>query len=240
HYLATDIMYSDLACSIEQPNFTKNTPSLVGNRSALHNLFYNGYKFIKNANVIISRIDEIEWSGTEAKNKVLSEAYWFRAYWYYRLVNTYEDIAWIGEEVTGAKIDLYSTKSNAILQQLQKDLEFAVNNLPERVAGGRDVSKGAANHLLAKIYLANGEFDRAIAATTDVINGPYALMTQRFGIDKENSYYNLMWDLHRIENKNLAENTETIYATIDRANQSPETWWDLRGTFSMRHFVPSY
>lgn len=240
HFLATDIMYSDIACSIEQPNFTKNTPSLVGSRSALHNLFYDGYQFIKDANIIISRIDNIEWTNLETRNRILSEAYWFRAYWYYRLVNTYGDIPWIGEEVTGAKIDLFSTKRSVILQQLQKDLEFAVDNLPINVAGGGDVSKGAANHLLGKIYLANAEFDKAIAATTEVINGPYALMTERFGVDKDNGYYNLLWDLHRIENKNLSENRETIYATIDRANQAPETWWDLLGTFSMRHFVPSY
>lgn len=240
HFLATDIMYSDIACSIEQPNFTKNTPSLVGSRSALHNLFYDGYQFIKDANIIISRIDNIEWTNLETRNRILSEAYWFRAYWYYRLVNTYGDIPWIGEEVTGAKIDLFSTKRSVILQQLQKDLEFAVDNLPINVAGGGDVSKGAANHLLGKIYLANAEFDKAIAATTEVINGPYALMTERFGVDKDNGYYNLLWDLHRIENKNLSENRETIYGTIDRANQAPETWWDLLGTFSMRHFVPSY
>ncbi len=65
-------------------------------------------------------------------------------------------------------------------------------------------------------------------------------MKQRFGVDKGKAYYNLMWDLHRIQNKNAAENTETIYATVDRADQAPGTWWDLRGTFSMCHFGPSY
>ncbi len=240
HYLATDIMYSDLANSIEQPNFNKNTPSSVGGRSGLHNLFLRAYEYIKNTNIIISRIDQIKWDDQAVRDRVLSEAYFFRAYWYYRLINTYGDIPWVGEELAGAKLDYYSTSRAAILNQLQKDLEYAAAHLPVIPAKGGDVSKGAANHFLAKIYLANCEFDKAIAAATEVINGPYALMTERFGIDKGRSYYNLLWDLHRVENKNVAGNTETIYATIDRSNQAPETWWDLRGTFSMRHFSPSY
>lgn len=240
HFLALDFMYTDIACSIEQCDFTKNTPSTVGSRSALQNLFLRGYVYIKNANTIISRIDAITWSDPAVRNRILSEAYWFRAYWYYRLVNSYGDIPWIGEELTDAKLDYRSTSRWAILGQLQKDLEFAREWLPATPARLGNVPKGAANHLLAKIYLANGDFDKAIAATTEVINGPYALMKQRFGVDKGRAYYNLMWDLHRIQNKNAAENTETIYATVDRADQAPGTWWDLRGTFSMRHFGPSY
>ncbi len=240
HFIALDYMYSDLACSIEQCDFTKNTPSLVGNRSALQKLFLNSYVYIKNANTVISRIDDITWDDEKIRNRILSEAYWFRAYWYYRLIHSYGDIPWVGEELKEAKVDYYSTSRWAILEQLKKDLEFAVQWLPDKPAKLGNVTKGAVNHLLAKIYLATCEFDKAIQAATAVINGPYELMTQRFGVDKERSYYNLMWDLHRIENKNLQENTETIYATIDRSDQAPETWWDLRGLYSMRHFGPSY
>ncbi|MCE6992639.1 RagB/SusD family nutrient uptake outer membrane protein [Dyadobacter sp. CY323] len=240
HFLALDFMYTDLACSIEQCDFTKNTPSTVGSRSALQNLFLRSYVYIKNANTIISRIDAITWSDPAVRNRILSEAYWFRAYWYYRLVNSYGDIPWIGEELTDAKLDYKSTSRWAILGQLQKDLEFARQWLPATPARLGNVTKGAVNHLLTKIYLANGEFDSAISAATEVINGPYTLMKQRFGVDKNRAYYNLMWDLHRVQNKNLAENSETIYATVDRADQAPATWWDLRGTFSMRHFGPSY
>ncbi|ODS84557.1 MAG: hypothetical protein ABS46_03365 [Cytophagaceae bacterium SCN 52-12] len=240
HFLALDFMYTDLACSLEQCDFTKNTPSTVGGRSALHNLFLNGYVYIKNANTIISRIDDIEWTDQAVRNRILSEAYWFRAYWYYRLVNSYGDIPWVGEELTGARLDYQSTSRWAILAQLQKDLEFAAEWLPVMPARLGNVTKGAVNHLLAKIYLANADFDKAIEAATAVIDGPYSLMKNRFGVNRNNPYYNLMWDLHRAENKNASENTETIYATVDRADQAPETWWDLRGTFSMRHFGPSY
>ena len=46
-------------------------------------------------------------------------------------------------------------------------------------------TKGAGDHLLTKIYLANIEFDKAIEAATRVNDGPYSLMTERFGVEAE-------------------------------------------------------
>lgn len=240
-----DHMTSDLAVPLRDADFRVLTPSsfLPTGQSiqySLINAFTTEYGYIKNANTIISRIDDIKWTDQNVRNRILSEAYWFRAYWYYRLVNTYGDIPWVGEEVTGAKLDYNSTSRWAILTQLQKDLEFALEWLPDTPANLDNVTKGAVNHLLAKVYLANCEFDKAIAATTAVINGPYALMTERFGSDKQKQWHNVMWDLSRCENKNLAANTETIYATVDRSDAPPETWWSNPGTFSMWLYCPSY
>lgn len=240
NYIAVDVMYTDVAVSLRQSDFTQNTPSAVAQVPLMLNFFNNAYGYIKNANTIVSRIDDIEWTDQTLRNRILSEALWFRSYWYYRLVNTYGDIPWVGEELEGAKLDYYSTSRWAILGQLQEDLEYAVENLPVEAARLGDVTKGAANHLLAKVYLANAEFDKAIAATTAVIDGPYALMTERFGIDADHKWHDVLWDLHRSENKNLPENTETIYATVDRPTAAPETWWSNPGTYSMRLYTPSY
>lgn len=240
-----DHMASDLAVPLRDADFRVLSPSsfLPTGQSiqySLINTFTDEYRYIKNANTIISRIDNIKWTDQSVRNRILSEAYWFRAYWYYRLVNTYGDVPWEGKEVTGAKLDYNTTSRWAILAQLEEDLEFAVENLPVTPAELGNVTKGAANQLLAKVYLANCEFDKAITATTAVINGPYALMTERFGSDKQKQWHNVIWDLSRCENKNLAANTETIYATVDRADAPPETWWSNPGTFSMWLYCPSY
>ena len=237
HPICTEHAYSDLACALFQCDFRKNTPSSSAYFPIL-NYFLNVYGYIKNTNTIISRIDGITWTDENDKKLILSEALWFRAYWYYRLVHTYGDIPWVGEELKGARLDYYSTTRWAILDQLQKDLEYAVENLPVTPKRAGDVSKGAANHLLAKVYLAKCDFDKAIAALTEVIDGPYALMKQRFGIDAGKKWHDMMWDLHRCENKNVAANTETIYANVDRPDAPKETW--SAGTYSMRLYQPSY
>jgi starch-binding outer membrane protein, SusD/RagB family len=245
HPTCLDHMASDLAVPWRDADFRVLSPSsfLPTGGSIQYNFintFTNEYKYIKNANIIISRIDNIEWTDQSIRNRILSEAYWFRAYWYYRLVNTYGDVPWAGKEETGAKLDYFTSSRWAILTKLEKDLEFARENLPVTTSKLGNVTLGAVNHLLAKVYLANCEFDKAITAASDVINGPYALMTERFGSDANKEWHNVMWDLSRCENKNIVSNTETIYATVDRADAPPATWWDNPSTYSMILYCPAY
>jgi hypothetical protein len=178
-------------------------------------LFNLSFNSIRNANVLISRIDNIEWGSEEVRNRLLASGYFYRAYWYYRLVNAYGDVPFIGEEVIGPKLDFYTHSRWTILDKIQEDLEWAVQWLPETTDPGQ-ATKGAGNHLLAKIALANLDFDGAIAAAGLVINGPYALMEGRFGIDVNDPKRNLIWDLHRPKNINNPGNTETIFSVIDR------------------------
>lgn len=200
-------------------------------------LFTDSYEYIKNTNVVIGRIDDIEWESEQERNKILAEAYWHRAYWYYWLVNSYGDVPFVGEEVQGVKLDYTTHSRGAVLNKIQADMEFAVQWLPETAVPGA-ITKGAGNHLLTKIYLANLEFDKAIATATQVIDGPYALMTERFGTWQEDPIRNLIWDLHRPENKNTPENTETILAIVDRFEAPPGA--QTAGLFTMRHYNPSW
>jgi starch-binding outer membrane protein, SusD/RagB family len=201
------------------------------------NPFLVMYRFIKDANVLITRVDNIKWDNESDRNILLAEAYWHRSYWYYRLVNSWGDVPFVSKEVTDVKLDYITHSRWAILKKIQSDMEFAVAWLPETAIAGAP-TKGAGNHLLAKIYLANCEFDKAITAATSVINGPYALMTTRFGSVASDKGFNLMWDLHRIENKNIAANKETILAIVDRF-EAPDAAKSA-GTYVQRHYTPTW
>ena len=198
----------------------------------------NTYEIIKDANVVINRIDNIEWEDEQERNAILAEAYWHRSYWYYWLVNSYGDLPFVSQEISSAKLDYQTNSRKAILAKLQSDMEFAVEWLPEGAVPGA-ITKGAGNHLLSKIYLSNLEFDKAIEAATRVINGPYALMTERFGQDAADPKRNVIWDLHRPDNKNLASNTETILAIVDRF-EAPAGAQTDRGSYTMRHYNASW
>jgi hypothetical protein len=114
-----------------------------------------------------------------------------------------------------------------ILKKMKEDLDFAVTKLVDNGDKG-EPSKGAAAHLLTKINLALGLFDDAIASANLAINGPYALMTGRFGIVASDATKNVVWDLHRPENKSIASNTEALYVVIDRETLEGATTWDRR------------
>lgn len=175
------------------------------------------YRTIKNANTVISRIDEPNYSSEAERNAILGTAYFHRAYRYYGLCHQFGDVPLLLEEIVSPRLDFYSTKREVILHKMKEDLEFASQWVPEEVDKGA-INRGAVNHLLTKVNLALGLFDDAIASATRVIDGPYALMTSRFGVDAGNADKNVTWDLHRAENKSLATNREAILLTIDRLN----------------------
>lgn len=195
------------------------------------------FEMVKNANVAITRIDDLEWTDQEDRNEVLAEAFWHRSYWYYRLIGNYGDLPFLKEEVRGVRLDFQSHSRWTILDQIQSDMEFAVQHLPVSAAPGIP-TKGAGDHLLSKIYLANMEFDQAIAAASRVIDGPYALMTERFGVEADDPAKNVIWDLHRHANKNSGQNTETILAFVDRWEAPPTA--RTPGLFTMRVYNCSW
>ncbi len=203
-------------------------------------VFYNS---IRAANVILINMPKSPVSDS-LKNLFTSQAYFHRGYAYYRLVHQFGDIPATKTVITEAKTDYYSVKREAILTQVKTDLEFAVKYVPWKMDGG-DVNKAACYHLLAKVDLALGLFDEAIAASSAVINsGFYKLMTTRFGVDASIATKNVTWDLHRPDNKGAANNTEAIYIVVDRAGSLGAfgaTSTNTNGVSQMmRNSIPAY
>lgn len=197
--------------------------------------WYEGFKGIKYANVVISRIDDpTDYQSEAERNHILGTAYFHRALRYYRLTQQFGDVPLILDEVIEPKLDFYSTDREVILRKMKEDLEYAEEWVPEVIDRGR-VPKGAVQHLLTKVNLALGLFDDAIASATRLIDGgQYALMTERFGSVANDPTRNVIWDLHRPENKSLTSNRETILLVMDRQ----DTEGNSDGMTSMRQAVP--
>ncbi|GAB3645978.1 RagB/SusD family nutrient uptake outer membrane protein [Echinicola sediminis] len=197
--------------------------------------WYEGFKGIKYANVVVSRIDDPQdYESENERNHILGTAYFHRALRYYRLTQQFGDVPLILEEITQPKLDFYSTDREVILRKMKEDLEWAEEWVPDGVDRGR-VPKGAVQHLLTKVNLALGEFDDAIASASRLIDGgAYSLMTERFGATGNDPERNVVWDLHRPENKSLNENKEAILLVMDRI----DTDGNSGGMTSMRQAVP--
>lgn len=171
-----------------------------------------GYRGIKYANSVITFIDNPKWNSQEERNAILGSAYFHRALRYYRLANQFGDIPVPLKEYNYPKLDFQTVKREVVLKKIKEDLEFAEKWVSDNVNRG-EVTKGAVRHLLTKVYLALGMFDEAIAMSTTLINsGTYSLMRNPFGATKKN----VIWDLHRPENKSLGENKEGLFMIIDR------------------------
>jgi len=172
---------------------------------------YN-YKLIANVNTILSRLTNSKLTDSE-KLVIEAQAKFFRAAAYRTLTYLYGGIPLVLEEVSEAKVNFARDTKDACLKQIITDLEFCATNLPaiNKVADGK-LSNAAANHLLADVCLAAGEYDKAISAASAVINDPnFSLMTNRFGSQK-NDPGDVYWDLFRPGNQNRsAGNKEGIF-----------------------------
>lgn len=202
------------------------TPDAISaaNDNADHNRIYwfweQSFYRLKYANTVLAYINVPKWDTTNAtqlaqRNALIGSAYFFRAYSYYVLTNCFGDVPYAGQLYSAPKLDFQTVDRKVILEEMKKELEYAVQWVPDGVPKG-EVSKGACQHLLAKIDLCLDDFDGAIAAASSVINGGvYHLMTNRFGVDANDPSHNVIWDLHRPTNKTLPENTEGLFYVID-------------------------
>src|SRR5690606_9317794 len=178
-----------------------------------------GYRRIRYASAVISRIDSAEDTSEAERNHVLGKAYFHGARTMYRVVHQFEDVPLVLGEITAPRLEFHSVTRESNLRKCKRDMEYAAQWVkPEwetSVIG--DVTKSAVNHILTKVNLALGEFDDAIASASAIINdGHHALMTERYGVDKGDPTKDVIWDLHQAENKSLAENTERIYVMVAR------------------------
>ncbi|UOB16621.1 RagB/SusD family nutrient uptake outer membrane protein [Abyssalbus ytuae] len=186
-----------------------------------------GYNGIKYANTILTYIDNVEGLDEEIKNQYKGQAFFHRAYRYLNLVYQFGDIPLITKILEVPKQNYYSTKKEEIIKMITADMEKAVEWVPEQAALSYSglVNKAACRHLLIKCYLASGRFAEAEEQANILIEGSgYSLMQSPFGTFDEGGNpdtweitRNVIWDLHRPENK---INSESIMILPNGGAQS--------------------
>jgi len=179
----------------------------------------DAWKSISRSALLVSRSQTVDASQGE-RDQLKAYGEFFLAYWYFRLITTYGDVPLYTSEINYPARDFVSSTKQRIISTMIPMLEEAVKNLPPTANAGQ-VSGAAANMLLTKYYLMDGQFDKAVASATAVINTPgLALMTARFGalsgadVPKIPSA-NVMTDLFYKYNPSLAANTEKILVVLN-------------------------
>lgn len=173
----------------------------------------NLYKIVAEANTILSRITTSNVPDSE-KPLFEAKARFFRAFAYRSLAYLFGGVPLVTVEVVGEKVDFTRAVRKEVYAQVIEDLTFAARQLPgiTTVKDG-ELSNLAAQHLLAEVYLADGQYQKAIDAATVVINDPSTdLMTARFGSRTSVTPGDVYWDLFQAKNQNRSSgNKEGIW-----------------------------
>jgi len=133
----------------------------------------NFYQGVNAANTAIVAIGNSTALDAATKNLRLAESRWIRALMYFNLVRTWGAVHLDTLPTEGVVTTASRTPPSEIYARvIVPDLEFAIANLPAKQTEVMRATKGAAQTLLAEVYLtraAAGDFDRARDLTTAVI-----------------------------------------------------------------------
>ncbi|RXF67348.1 RagB/SusD family nutrient uptake outer membrane protein [Arcticibacter tournemirensis] len=223
-------MLCDVANMLTPTSDDGTTTNDLGRTNSIWHFWQETYNGIANANTILSYVDKVEGLDETTRNAYKGRAYFHRAFRYMALVFQYGDVPLVSKLLEVPKQNYRSTKRDAILQMVTKDMEFAVQWVPDQknMSLTGMVNKGACRMLLTKCYLALGEYAKAKEQTDILISqSGYSLMLDNFGTFNDGGEpqtwkitRNVIWDLHRAENKLIAANHEVIMGIPNRGAEA--------------------
>jgi hypothetical protein len=228
--ISTEYMFSDVAVAskTDDGNILIDMATRVSPTDMPERMTYfwgETYNGIKYANTILTFIDGVAGLDEATKNQYKGRALFHRSWRYMALCFQFKDVPFVTKIVSVPKVNYRSTKREAILKRITEDMEQAVQWVPDQSSMTLKglVNKGACRQLLIKCYLATGQYDKAIAQADLLINGSgYTLAMNNFGTfinPYPNTWpitRNVIWDLHRPENKSIGANTEAILIMPNR------------------------
>lgn len=194
-----------------------NITPINGNLEAMWSLLYEG---ITRCNIVIKKVPPIEMDAA-LKTRVLGEAKFLRAWYYFSLVNIFGEVPVILVPKNADELQIPQSTVKVIFETvIETDLAEAVTNLPEKYTGadvGR-VTNGAATALLAKAYIFQSKWSSAAITAEKIINNRYSL----------NPFYSHNFNAGFKNNKN----PESIFEIQHLTGQDPQTGNQLNQYFA--------
>jgi hypothetical protein len=164
------------------------TPS-NGNLGNEWNTLYEG---ITRCNMVLAKVPAISMEDT-LKTRILGEARFLRAWYYFNLVIVFGDVPVILQPMNADQLQITQSPVKVIYESvIENDLKLATGMLPEFYSSG-DVGRatqGAAISLLAKAYLFQQKWDSSTIYSSAVISGNHYAMTKNYSQNFSPSYKN--------------------------------------------------
>ena len=140
--------------------------------SSIQSIWDLYYRTIALSNLVIQNL---EGSSLSNKDRAAAEAKFFRAWCYFELTTMFGDVPLRLKLPEGAEdFGLGKSPRSEIYTQVKADLEDAIQFLPSKsaVSDVFRVSKGAAEALMGKVLVFEGNYNQAIPFFESVINDP--------------------------------------------------------------------
>ena len=190
--------------------------------SALFEIWMMHYKTITIANIAINRIPGIQMSAP-LKARLLGEAKFLRGLMYFNMVRMFGEIPLLIEE--NAPLTPAPSSEEDIYTQIISDLSEAASSLPASYPasnGKGRATMGAANSILAKVYLTRKDWANAAATAKKVIDSQEYQLWEDFA------------DVFKLSSRN---GKEAIFSVGFGDNGGAIIFWEV-GQFLVRLLPP--
>ena len=158
--------------------------------SVINNVWSSIFRMVSRSNEALSLIGRIDYTANgsteDLKNQHLGEVHFLRALAYYDATSLWGDVPLIlkaSAEFTEADENPVLTSKATIEEAIIDDLKFAEEHLPPSYPASEvaRATSGAAKALLARLYMRQGEWEKAAEKAGQVMNTVYDLRTQAEG-----------------------------------------------------------
>jgi hypothetical protein len=154
------------------------------------------YKGIFRTNIILEKIGSADFPD-EKKNVIIGQTKFIRAYFYFDLVRYFGDVPLVVKVLRLSEAVEHKRNSvDEIYQQIENDLQEAASYLPSVYSDSKDIgriTKGAANAMLASVYLTRQMYPESRAALEAVMGDAVAayqllpVFDDVFSLENQNS-----------------------------------------------------
>ncbi|TAG18228.1 MAG: RagB/SusD family nutrient uptake outer membrane protein [Cytophagia bacterium] len=162
----------------DDPDASIDNFSIDANNGSIESFWRRLYSGVSRCNTVLNRVPGIAMD-EQLKQRLLLEARYLRAFYYFQLVQFYGDVPLVVNEVVSLDDNLVARTAAAKVYELIIQDLTAAEGLPVSYEGsnlGR-ATRGAAKMLLAKVYLVQRNWPQAAAKCKEVIDaGTYTLL----------------------------------------------------------------
>lgn len=167
--------------------------TLAPANTMVYQFWQDFYKSIYNINIILEKIETAELDQAY-KSQMQGEMLFLRSLYYFQMVQIWGDVPLVTKPVTAAEAyNILRSPAAEVYAQIIKDLSDAKSKLGVTPAIAGRATKGAAQALLGKVYLATGDKTNGVKELKGVVDSKQYDLLPSFAS---------IWD---VKNKNTKE-----------------------------------
>lgn len=215
--VASDDAYKGASASSQFPMNAIEQHTLDPFNTYLANHWKNLYDGVSRTNDVLRVVPQAKDLTETESLQIQAQARFLRAHFYFELTIVHGKVPYIDENTENPSI---IPNDRFLWSEMESDLQFAVDHLPESWGDKGRATQWAAKTYLARVYMFQKKFEEARVLLEDVYtNGGFNLMASY-----EQNYL--------IEHNNNAESIfEIQYVANDGFTGSPNAGWGDAGSF---------